>query len=143
MKQVMSREDEHVLDNHGFGTAVFGDVSFNHHHGGDESLDSVGNIPIWLRTFTADTLRYIEYERRSLSVALICNHITKKTQNDSLATKQEETEDEKKSQKRSNIDAKSKSYLKNRIATIQRKRRKKKQKDNKEDKGETKKKAEK
>ena len=39
--------------------------------------------------------RYIEYERRALPIALICNHITKKTHNDSLATKQEETEDEK------------------------------------------------
>jgi len=78
MKQVMSREDEHVLDNHGFGTAAFGAVSFNYHHGGDESLDSVENIPIWLRTFTAETLRYIEYERRALPIALICNHITKK-----------------------------------------------------------------
>ena len=53
MKQVMSREDEHVSDNHGFGTAAFGAVSFNHHHGGDESLEYVENIPIWLRTFTA------------------------------------------------------------------------------------------
>jgi hypothetical protein len=34
-------------------------------------------VPVWLRTFVADTLRFIEYERRALPIALLCNDITK------------------------------------------------------------------
>eukprot|EP00957_Ditylum_brightwellii_P178588 13603694-Ditylum_brightwellii.AAC.1 len=86
MKKVMSKEDEVVLKNHGFITAAFGAVSFNHHRrkkntatnaSSSDPLDSMKYIPIWLRTFVADTLRYIEYERRALPVAILCNHISK------------------------------------------------------------------
>jgi len=77
MKKVMSSEDEKKLMSHGFGTAAFGAVSFNHHRENDDiPLDSMDYIPIWLRTFVADTLRYIEYERRALPVALLCNHFS-------------------------------------------------------------------
>ena len=73
----MSKDDEQVLQNHGFGKAAFGAVSFNHHRQNkDVLLDSMDYIPIWLRTFVADTLRYIEYERRALPVALVCNHFS-------------------------------------------------------------------
>lgn len=146
MKQVMSREDSELLLKHGFNTAAFGAVSFNHHINDDEhgstkghserndhhlgnlllqlkggvpsprpqesttikqfppldkvsssstaqkdakmivadnapsltpdlSPDSIENVPIWLRTYVADTLRYIEYERRALPVALLCNQM--------------------------------------------------------------------
>ena len=118
MKQVMSREDSDILMKHGFNTAAFGAVSFNHRsktnsraedkpksvkdarvqlgelllelscspprgagNGAsvpsapsstvipDSSEDSIENVPIWLRTYVADTLRYIEYERRALPVS--------------------------------------------------------------------------
>lgn len=78
MKQVMSKEDSELLAKHGFSTAAFGAVSFNHHtSSGDSSStqDSIDNVPIWLRTFVADCLRYIEYERRALPVALLCNQM--------------------------------------------------------------------
>lgn len=78
MKQVMSKEDSELLSKHGFSTAAFGAVSFNHHiSSGDSSStqDSIDNVPIWLRTFVADCLRYIEYERRALPVALLCNQM--------------------------------------------------------------------
>eukprot|EP00978_Attheya_sp_CCMP212_P042737 scaffold265886_cov50-Attheya_sp.AAC.2 len=92
MKQIMSREDEQVLKNHGFGTAAFGAVSFNHHQTSksakwpNEALDSMENVPIWLRTFVADTLRYIEYERRALPLALLKNQVTA-TQSEKKGTK--------------------------------------------------------
>ena len=78
MKQVMSKEDSELLVKHGFNTAAFGAVSFNHHaasNGSSSTLDSIDNVPIWLRTFVADCLRYIEYERRALPVALLCNQM--------------------------------------------------------------------
>ena len=78
MKQVMSREDSELLSKHGFCTAAFGAVSFNHHTVSADSnstQDSIENVPIWLRTFVADCLRYIEYERKALPVALLCNQM--------------------------------------------------------------------
>lgn len=78
MKQVMSKEDSELLAKHGFSTAAFGAVSFNHHTASADSTstqDSIDNVPIWLRTFVADCLRYIEYERRALPVALLCNQM--------------------------------------------------------------------
>ncbi|KAL7488971.1 hypothetical protein ACHAW6_014562 [Cyclotella cf. meneghiniana] len=140
MKKVMSREDSELLLKHGFNTAAFGAVSFNHHSKAnssvsadlvtkndretraqlgelllqlssssprlnnpqpvasrevsdavmsvsssnniipDSSEDSIENVPIWLRTYVADTLRYIEYERRALPVALLCNQMERKEQ---------------------------------------------------------------
>jgi hypothetical protein len=79
MKEVMSEEDERTLRNHGFMTAAFGAISVNRHkaHGFDSKdavLDSMDIVPVWLRTYVADTLRYIEYERRALPIALICDH---------------------------------------------------------------------
>ena len=76
-KQVMSREDSGILARHGFNTAAFGAVSFNHHAAATSlvSRDSIDNVPIWLRTYVADCLRYIEYERRALPVALLCNQM--------------------------------------------------------------------
>jgi hypothetical protein len=81
MKQVMSEDDEKVLKNHGFLTAAFGAISVNRHmvtstgHG-QALLDSLENVPVWLRTFVADVLRYIEYERRALPISLICDHLS-------------------------------------------------------------------
>jgi hypothetical protein len=81
MKQVMSEDDEKVLKNHGFLTAAFGAISVNRHmvtstgHG-EALLDSLENVPVWLRTFVADVLRYIEYERRALPISLICDHLS-------------------------------------------------------------------
>jgi len=78
MKQVMSKEDSELLAKHGFSTAAFGAVSFNHHTASADSnstQDSIENVPIWLRTFVADCLRYTEYERRALPVALLCNQM--------------------------------------------------------------------
>jgi hypothetical protein len=81
MKQVMSEDDEKVLKSHGFLTAAFGAISVNRHmvtstgHG-QALLDSLENVPVWLRTFVADVLRYIEYERRALPISLICDHLS-------------------------------------------------------------------
>lgn len=78
-KQVMSDADEELLATHGFGTAAFGAVSLERTEASSNSeqqkLDSMQNVPIWLRTYVADTLRYIEYERRALPVMLLCNHL--------------------------------------------------------------------
>jgi hypothetical protein len=81
MKQVMSEDDEKVLKNHGFLTAAFGAISVNRHMvtstGQGQALsDSLENVPVWLRTFVADVLRYIEYERRALPISLICDHLS-------------------------------------------------------------------
>ncbi|KAL3921197.1 MAG: hypothetical protein SGILL_002873 [Bacillariaceae sp.] len=81
-KQVMAQEDSKILERHGFLTAAFGAVSVNRQKVtaglfSDTELDSMEFVPIWLRTYIAETLRYIEYERRSLPIALICNEITK------------------------------------------------------------------
>ena len=79
-KQIMSEADEIILTEHGFGTAAFGAVSFKRELSGPGSnqFDSIENVPIWLRTYVADTLRYIEYERRALPVMLLCNHLERK-----------------------------------------------------------------
>ncbi|GAX25234.1 hypothetical protein FisN_5Lh316 [Fistulifera solaris] len=80
-KQVMSDDDERVLRNHGFNTAAFGAISVNRRVefsiGGKSSLmDSLDLVPVWLKTYVADTLRYIEYERRALPISLICDHLS-------------------------------------------------------------------
>jgi hypothetical protein len=80
MKKVMSEDDERVLKSHGFLTAAFGAISVNRHENtgdGDAQtlVDSFDMVPVWLRTYVADTLRYIEYERRALPIALICDHL--------------------------------------------------------------------
>ena len=80
MKRVMSEDDEIILKRHGFQTAAFGAVSVNRRQATKSSdanmqLDSMDFVPIWLRTYVADTLRYIEYERRALPIALICNSL--------------------------------------------------------------------
>ncbi len=79
-KKVMSDEDDKILKRHGFQTAAFGAVSVNRRNASaldslDSTLDSMDIVPIWLRTYVADTLRYIEYERRALPIALICNDL--------------------------------------------------------------------
>jgi hypothetical protein len=79
-KQVMSEDDLDLLREHGFGTAAFGAVSVSSRKASNSASsslsDSLDNIPIWLRTYVADTLRYIEYERRALPVSLLCNHFS-------------------------------------------------------------------
>ena len=80
MKKVMSEDDERILKRHGFQTAAFGAVSVNRRRATsettkDKDLDSMDFVPIWLRTYVADTLRYVEYERRALPIALICNEL--------------------------------------------------------------------
>lgn len=79
-KKVMSDEDDKILKRHGFQTAAFGAVSVNRRNASaldnlDSTLDSMDIVPVWLRTYVADTLRYIEYERRALPIALICNDL--------------------------------------------------------------------
>ncbi|KAG7356205.1 SET methyltransferase domain containing protein [Nitzschia inconspicua] len=81
-KQVMAEDDDKILKRHGFQSAVFGAISVNRRivnsaETTNMPLDSMEIVPIWLRTFVADTLRYIEYERRALPIALLCNEITK------------------------------------------------------------------
>jgi hypothetical protein len=85
-KKVMADEDDRILKRHGFQTAAFGAVSVNRRNANaldklDTTLDSMDIVPIWLRTYVADTLRYIEYERRALPVALICNDLYDETGN--------------------------------------------------------------
>jgi hypothetical protein len=80
-KKVMSDDDVDILERHGFQTAAFGAVSVNRRKATnsefvDASLDSMDFVPIWLRTHVADILRYIEYERRALPIALISNQIS-------------------------------------------------------------------
>lgn len=80
MKKIMSPDDEQILKSHGFLTAAFGAIGVNRRKtvgdGHSESLvDSLDMIPVWLRTYIADTLRYIEYERRALPISLICDHL--------------------------------------------------------------------
>jgi hypothetical protein len=81
-KQVMSEADEKLLAGHGFGSTAFGAVSVNRSRENSSpphaQLDSMENVPIWLRTYVVDTLRYIEYERRALPIALLCNHFETK-----------------------------------------------------------------
>jgi hypothetical protein len=82
-KKVMAEDDDRILSNHGFGTAAVGAVGFNRHEiftspSGNDKLDSLANVPVWLRTYVADVLRYIEYERRALPIALLCDHFKKK-----------------------------------------------------------------
>ena len=78
-KKVMADEDNQTLARHGFGTAAFGAISFSRDKdiiatSKGARLDSIVNVPVWLRTYVADVLRYIEYERRALPVALLCDH---------------------------------------------------------------------
>jgi hypothetical protein len=85
-KKVMAEEDDKILKRHGFQTAAFGAVSVNRRKAHaldtlDTSLDSMNIVPVWLRTYVADTLRYIEYERRALPIALICNDLYDETGN--------------------------------------------------------------
>jgi hypothetical protein len=74
MKVVMSEDDERVLRSHGFLTAAFGPISVNRRQALE--CDSLDFVPVWLRTYVADTLRYIEYERRALPISLICDHLS-------------------------------------------------------------------
>jgi hypothetical protein len=99
-KQVMAQEDSKILERHGFLTAAFGAVSVNRQKvtsgqfSGAE-LDSMEFVPIWLRTYVADTLRYIEYERRALPIALICNEITKEPKSKEDDAKNDPSTEEK------------------------------------------------
>ena len=78
-KQVMSEDDDRILRNHGFKTAAFGATAVNRRElratkRGTFSLsDSLDIVPVWLKTYVAEVLRYIEYERRALPIALIKN----------------------------------------------------------------------
>ena len=78
-KQVMSEEDDRILRTHGFKTASFGATAVNRRqlrstkHGNSSLSDSLDIVPVWLKTYVADVLRYIEYERRALPIALICD----------------------------------------------------------------------
>lgn len=79
-KKVMSEDDDAILKRHGFQTAAFGAISVNRRKANINTeahsiLDSMNIVPVWLRTYVADTLRYIEYERRALPIALICNDL--------------------------------------------------------------------
>lgn len=91
MKRVMADDDDRILQSHGFQTAAFGAISINRRQqstseGRDSLIDSMDFVPVWLRTYIADTLRYIEYERRALPIALICDHLVTKRSGSSLVT---------------------------------------------------------
>jgi hypothetical protein len=116
MKQVMAEDDERILNRHGFHTAAFGAISVNRRKANKHntaSLDSIDIVPIWLRTFVADTLRYIEYERRALPIALICNELFKEdvatAKPSSLTAKTEPKLVERKSSAKVNVEGVSKS----------------------------------
>lgn len=99
-KKVMSDDDVAILKRHGFQTAAFGAVSVNRRKATNSgfvgaSLDSMEFVPIWLRTHVADILRYIEYERRALPIALISNQITR-TQ-DEIGNEKDDKKKEKES----------------------------------------------
>lgn len=85
-KKVMSSEDNKALKRHGFHTATFGAVSFfkkeKRLDQQEEATSSIENVPVWLRTYAADVLRYIEYERRGLPSALICNTLNNSMESD-------------------------------------------------------------
>mmetsp|Transcript_10662 Transcript_10662/g.16290 ORF Transcript_10662/g.16290 Transcript_10662/m.16290 type:complete len:2385 (+) Transcript_10662:186-7340(+) len=92
-KKVMAEEDEKSLSTHGFGTAAFGAVSFsrNTNVASSSPQDVMENVPVWLRTYVCDVLRYIEYERRALPIALLCNDLkNKKEKQDESASKTKE-----------------------------------------------------
>lgn len=79
-KKVLSEDDDTILKKHGFQTAVFGAVSVNRRKADildriNPNLDSMDIVPIWLRTYVATLLRYIEYERCALPIALLCNDL--------------------------------------------------------------------
>lgn len=98
-KKVMADDDEKILMRHGFQTAAFGAVSVNRRNAKaldklDSSLDSMNIVPVWLRTYVADTLRYIEYERRALPIALICNDLYDESGNVPIPESEESTSDE-------------------------------------------------
>lgn len=89
MKQVMSQDDEKILRTHGFNTAAFGAISVirREYGSGEEKTkldDSMSTVPIWLRTYVADVLRYIEYERRALPIALLCDHLASSKDSDKV-----------------------------------------------------------
>ena len=93
MKKVMSDDDSKLLQRHGFQTAAFGAISVDRYSHG-ALHDDIELVPIWLRTFVADTLRYIEYERRALPIALICDHMTAtKAMKATSETKEAETKE--------------------------------------------------
>lgn len=93
MKQVMSEDDQKVLGNHGFRTAAFGAISINRRDGDSVNQhlsDTMDIVPVWLKTYAADTLRYIEYERRALPITLVCDQMSP----DTTTSKEEEKNDE-------------------------------------------------
>lgn len=104
-KKVMSDDDVAILKRHGFQTAAFGAVSVNRRKATnlafeDASLDSMDFVPIWLRTHVADILRYIEYERRALPIALISNQISRdKDESDSGKSDKKEATKKESSQR--------------------------------------------
>ena len=67
MKPKPNDSDVDTLNRHGFITAAFGALSYY------ENQNSQKYVPVWLRCYVADILRYIEYERKSLPVSLICD----------------------------------------------------------------------
>ena len=94
-KKVMSPEDASILSKHGFGTAAFGAVSYHLDRKTQQQTDGMSHVPVWLRTFVADTLRYIEYERRALPIALVCDQFVskRKVTKDAVAGKGKNTKE--------------------------------------------------
>ena len=108
-KRVMADDDEKILGRHGFQTAAFGAVSVNRRKAHaldklDTSLDSIDIVPVWLRTYVADTLRYIEYERRALPIALICNDLYDETGNVPVQESEESVEERNSSEEEMESD---------------------------------------
>ena len=104
-KRVMAEDDVAILKRHGFQTAAFGAVSVNRRKATnsafeDDSLDSMDFVPIWLRTHVAEILRYIEYERRALPIALISNQITRDKEENGTSDKKSNGATKKESNQR-------------------------------------------
>jgi hypothetical protein len=87
----LSEVDEKRLHSHGFRTATFGAVSYSHlsfpiiQQDSDtiKPRESLDNVPIWLLSFAAEILQYIEYERRALPIALVLKHLSDTYENKS------------------------------------------------------------
>jgi hypothetical protein len=109
MKKVMSEEDEKVLNNHGFRTASFGAISVNRHNtelSNNDLSDTMDIVPVWLKTYAADTLRYIEYERRALPITLIIDQMPSESSETTSDAKGENTRVKQTTSKKEDSDRK-------------------------------------
>jgi len=84
-KRNLTDDDKERLLAHGFKTACFGPVSVSFQvpklfgdRSSNKPIESLDNVPVWLQTFAAETLKYIEYERRRLPIALVLKSLSER-----------------------------------------------------------------